>query len=187
MNRFSTKFYFVVWMPILFFTQQVRGQEGCYNCNLDSLTQVYQSATRGAEKVQLLSLLIDLRLLHIHIHQVNENSLDDDSTVAYIRSLLAENDKQKVNDIDAYRNVLEAFEFFYAKKYLDGQQALIKAITLFDKTHKKIPRLLMFARLTYNFAGNQEDRLKYYTQKLQYYLTYGPVENTAPAEACRRA
>ncbi|HEY5463048.1 MAG TPA: ATP-binding protein [Hanamia sp.] len=180
MMNFFKKAAIIFSVSAVFFLQQAFAQDSCYNCNIDSLTQVYQKTKADTEKIKLLTLLIDLRMFHIHIHLVNENSLSDDSSANYIRELIDLGRTQKVNDIEAYKSILDGFNFFDKLDYTNGQNALKKAITLFDISHKKIPLLLMFTRLSYNFVGNQDSRLKYYTDKLKYYLINGPVENTAP-------
>jgi len=179
MMNFFKKAVIIFSVSAVFFLQHAFAQDSCYNCNIDSLTQVYQKTKAGPEKIKLLTLLIDLKMFRIHIHQV-ENSLSDDSSANYIRELIDLSRTQKVNDIEAYKSILDGFNFFDKLDYTNGQNALKKAITLFDISHKKIPLLLMFTRLSYNFVGNQDSRLKYYTDKLMYYLINGPVENTAP-------
>ena len=180
MMNFFKKAVIIFSVSAVFFLQHAFAQDSCYNCNIDSLTQVYQKTKADTEKIKLLTLLIDLRMFHIHIHLVNENSLSDDSSANYIRELIDLGRTQKVNDIEAYKSILDGFNFFDKLDYTNGQNALKKAITLFDISHKKIFRLLSFTRLSYNFVGNQDSRLKYYTDKLKYYLINGPVENTAP-------
>src|SRR5665213_2872207 len=179
MMNFFKKAVIIFSVSAVFFLQHAFAQDSCYNCNIDSLTQVYQKTKAGPEKIKLLTLLIDLKMFRIHIHQV-ENSLSDDSSANYIRELIDLSRTQKVKDIEAYKSILDGFNFFDKLDYTNGQNALKKAITLFDISHKKIFRLLSFTRLSYNFVGNQDSRLKYYTDKLKYYLINGPVENTAP-------
>jgi two-component system NtrC family sensor kinase len=54
------------------------------------------------------------------------------------------------------------------------------AVHAFDKQHKQIYYLLFNMRLYYNRLNDQEARLKFYRQQLEYYQVNGPVENTAP-------
>jgi two-component system, NtrC family, sensor kinase len=184
MNLCFKKAIIVFCLAFVFFVQDAFTQDSCYNCSIDSLTQTYQQSKADAEKIRLLTQLVDLRLIHSNIHQVNENSLKDDSTANYIRSLIDLSKSQKVDNIDAYKNVLDAFIFFNNDDFLNGQNSLKKAIALFDINHKKITYLLFFTRLSYNFGGNQEDRFKYYSERLKYYLANGPVENVASCYHC---
>ena len=52
-------------------------------------------------------------------------------------------------------------------------------MTLFDKQKKVIFKLLLSIRIVFTRLNQQEDRYKYYKEKLDYYLINGPVANTA--------
>ncbi|MDP4286261.1 MAG: ATP-binding protein [Bacteroidota bacterium] len=175
MNIILKKTIIVFCIAAVFFANNACAQDSCYNCNIDSLVLTLKSAKTDAEKIKLLPQLIDLR-----IRLINPVLLTDSSIKNYIGSLIELSKSQKIKNIDAYKSILDGFNFFDKLDYTNGQNALKKAITLFDISHKKIPHLLMFTRLSYNFVGNQDSRLKYYTDKLKYYLINGPVENTAP-------
>lgn len=175
MNIILKKTIIVFCIAAVFFANNACARDSCYNCNIDSLALTLKSAKTDAEKIKLLPLLIDLR-----IRLINPGLLTDSSIKNYIRSLIELSKSQKIKNIDAYKSMLDAFIFFEKKDYLDGQNFLKKSIALFDLDHKKIPYLLWFTRFSYNLAGNQKDRLKYYSDKLKYYLTNGTIENVAP-------
>src|SRR5207253_2695934 len=119
-------------------------------------------------------LLVDLRLLRINVKSFGGNLLTDSLSKSYLNSLIQLNGSQKIKDINAYKTLSAAFNFIDKRDYLAAQNALVRAIALFDVHHKKIPDLLWFARLIYNEAGNQEDKYNFYNDKLKYYLTNGP-------------
>ena len=181
MSRYYQKAVLIISFAFICFQLRVKAQDGCYHCNQDSLTRELQSAKTDEEKIRILELVIDLRLLHINIGtiRVEENVLVDEICSDHIRQLADINNRQKVKDIDAYLKIQEAYDFFRMKDYLKGQNAISQSITLFDRSHKKIPRLLFYARLSYNAQGNQEDRILFFQDKLKYYLANGPVENVA--------
>lgn len=175
MSKLFKKLLIVLCVTAVNFVPQTHAQDSCYNCNVDSLAQTLKAVKTDAEKVKLLKLLIDL-----NIGRINPNLLTDSSIKNYIGSLLELRRSEKIKDIDAYKSLLDAFNFFEKRDYLNGQNSLKKSIELFDLEHKKIPNLLWFSRFAYNLQGNQEDRYKFYSSKLKYYLINGPVENVAP-------
>ncbi|CAN5412867.1 hypothetical protein BH10BAC2_BH10BAC2_42280 [soil metagenome] len=147
-------------------------QDSCYNCKLDSLEAILKTAKTIGKKIELNTLLADLKL--------NTFGSGPDSTVSqYFEALIELSKSQPVKDIDAYKALLEGLHFYTQKDFLNAQNAFKKSIELFDKTHKQIVSLLTVLRLTYNALGTQEDRYKFYADKLQYYLVNGPVGNVA--------
>ncbi len=163
----------------VFFTQNAHAQDNCYKCSMDSLTQLMENAKTDPERVRLLTMLIDLRLLGSNIQHNNHVEMIDYFSLPYLTRLIGLSKSEKVKNIEAYKSLLEAYGFFEKKDYLKAQNSMKKSIELFDQVHKKIPYLILFTRISYNLAGNQEDRLKFYTEKLNYYAKYGPIENVA--------
>jgi len=168
----------------VFISQNVHAQDSCYNCNIDSLTQLMENAKTDPERVRLLTMLIDLRLLGSNIKHNNHVEMIDYFSIPYLTKLIELSKSEKVKNIEAYKSLFEASSFFAKKDYINAQNSMKKSIELFDQVHKKIPYLVLFTRISYNLAGNQEDRLKFYTEKLNYYLKTGPIENVA---ACYHA
>ncbi len=97
-----------------------------------------------------------------------------------VPALLVLNKRLKLIDPAPYQLIGEGNTHWRAKQYVEALQSLQAAIELFDKQHKQILPLLMNMRILYNLMGNQEERLAYYSKKLEYYLVNGPVFNTAP-------
>ena len=172
MNIILKKTIIVFCIAAVFFANNACAQDSCYNCNIDSLTAAMKMAKSNNEKIKLLTLLSDLKLASF-------SQQTDTETTGYIQSLIELSKSQKVKDIDAYKSLLEALYFFKKRDFLNAQNSFKISIALFDKSHKKIPAILAITRLTYNEAGDQEDRYKFYTDKLQYYLIDGPIENVA--------
>ncbi|WP_225975445.1 tetratricopeptide repeat-containing sensor histidine kinase [Panacibacter ginsenosidivorans] len=163
---------FLFFCFLFFVTIHCLAQDSCYNCKLDSLEVALKTAKTIDKKIELITLLADLKL--------NSFGSGADSTVfQYIEALIEFSKSQKIKDIDSYKVLLEGLHFYTKKDFLNAQTAFIKSVELFDKTHKQIVSLLTVLRLTYNALGNQEDRYKLYTDKLQYYLVNGPAGNVA--------
>jgi signal transduction histidine kinase len=162
---------------IIFFLQlsgiTASAQDSCFNCNQDSLGGMLIQAKSDEEKIRLLELLSMLKLGRI-------NRPDDSLAIVYLQSLVDLSRSRKIDNIDAYKSVLEGARFYKKKNFQEAQNAFKFAVALFDKTHRKITVLLLVIRYTHNEIGNQEDRYKYFSEKLHYYLTNGPFENVAP-------
>ena len=173
MIRLFKKYFFLFLCLMCLSVKPVRAQDGCYNCNLDSLDAVLKMAKTDNEKITLLPLLAELRLANITLQT-------DTIARVYLQKLVELGKSNKVENLDAYKMTLEGLLYYEKKDFLNAQTDFKNAISLFDKTHKKITSLLTITRLTYNELSNQEDRYQYYTEKLHYYLTNGPLENVAP-------
>ncbi|HEY5370572.1 MAG TPA: ATP-binding protein [Hanamia sp.] len=180
MNILFKKTRIVLFVTTVFFLQHVNAQDSCYNCNLDSLSAALKTVKSDHEKIKLLYLLIDFNIRKLRV-EINK---PDTLLLGYIQSLIELSKSQKIKDIDAYKSLSDAIHFLEKKDYMAEQNSFKKSIALFDNSHKKIPYLLVTARMAYNDAGNLEERYQYYTDKLKYYLINGPVENVA---ACYHA
>ena len=177
MNTILKKVIVVCCILSLCYAQQTYSQDYCYNCNVDSLDQALLHAKTDSEKINLLTVLIDLKVFDVG----SGESIKNDSIMrVYVQSLVNLSNSNKIRNIEAYKSLSDAFNFIQKKNYLAAQKSFENSVALFDKTHKKMPRLLAAIRYSYNAAGNQEDRLQFYTNKLHYYRINGPVENVAP-------
>jgi two-component system NtrC family sensor kinase len=158
---------------LFFITTHCFAQDSCYNCNLDSLDAALKTAKTIDKKIELTTLLADHRLS-------SAGALGTDTmALQRVESLIEFSKSHTVKNIDAYKVLGEALVLFEKKDYLNAQNAFKKSVELFDKTHKQIVSLLTVLRITYNLVGNQEDRYKFYNDKLQYYLVNGPAGNVA--------
>ncbi len=167
----------LIFYLVVFFVQQAKAQDGCYNCHLDSLSRALNIAKTDPERIKLLTLLVDLRVSSVG----SESGSRSDSLVLLdVQSLIELSNSQRVKDIDAYKRLSDGLHFLHKRNYIGAQNSFKQSISLFDKTHKKIPHLIASIRYIYNLAGNQDERLQFYSDKLFYYLTNGPVENSAP-------
>ena len=181
MDKFFKKSVILIFILFLFQQRTTKAQDGCYNCRIDSLTHALELAESEPLKVKLLTMVIDLRMSTVG----SESAAKSDSLVMLdVQSLIELSKSQSVKNIDAYKCILTGLQFLKKKDYIGAQNSFIESITLFDKTHKKIPRILAPIRYIFNIAGNQEDRLRYYKEKLSYYLINGPVENIASCYHC---
>ena len=166
MNKIFIK-AFLFWIVAIWFAQNAYAQDYCYNCNADSLVRTLQYAKTDSEKIRLLTLLIDLKVFDVGS---GESTKNDSILRNYVQSLLILSKSQKVKDVDAYKSLSDALNLLAKKDYLGAQNSFKKSIALFEKNHKKMPHLIAAVRYTYNAAGNQEERFKFYTEKLHYYL-----------------
>jgi len=145
----------------------VKAQDSCYTCNRDSMIRRLPLVKTNTEKIKLLTLIIDF-------------SPTSDSANYFIGQLIQLNNKNGLIDEAPYQKIFEANNFYFKKKYTNALDAYKVAVELFDKKRKKIPNLLLSIRNLFNLLNIQEERLKYYDEKLKYYLINGPFENTAP-------
>jgi len=109
--------------------------------------------------------------------------LDDYSLLGskpdYVTQLLVLNKRVKVIDPHPYELVQQAATYVHDNKLVQALDATKQAIREFDKQHKAINPLLVYIRLLFNKLNDQEGKLLYYQQRLEYYQVNGPVENTA--------
>ncbi len=141
-------------------------QDNCYSCNRDSLITQLALAKSGAEKIRLLVLIIDF-----------EPTLD--TANYFIKQLIDLNKNYQLIDDAPYKKIQQANDFLRNMQYTQALDSYHNAVELFDKKKKKIASLLLGFRNMYNLLNKQEERYKYYKQKLDYYLVNGPFENTA--------
>lgn len=159
------------------FIQSAHAQDGCYNCSTDSLAAVLSKAKTDEVRIQLLTTLIDLKVFDTGSSESLER---EKQTRDYLQELIELSHLHKIKDIDAYKTLQEASNSLKNKDFKAALGFFTEAVRLFDKTKKKIPRLIAAIRYTFNATGEQEERLRFYSEKLQYYLINGPVENVAP-------
>jgi tetratricopeptide (TPR) repeat protein len=100
-----------------------------------------------------------------------------DSLTYYLKLLKELGNSIKIDNIEAYNFFLEGLESLDNENFVNAEQPFLKSVDLFDKFHKKIPRLLAQLRPVYNHLGRQEARFRFYNEKLKYYLIHGPSEN----------
>ena len=141
-------------------------QDSCYSCNRDSLITQLPLAKSGAEKIKLLILIIDF-----------DPTLD--TANYFIEQLIDLNKNYQLIDDAPYKKIKQANDFHRNKQYTQALESYHNAVELFDKKKKKIVSLLLGFRNVYNLLNKQEERYKYYKEKLDYYLVNGPSENTA--------
>ena len=145
---------------------KINAQDSCYTCNRDSMIKKLPLVKTNTEKIKLLTLIIDF-------------SPTSDSANYFIEQLIQINKKNRLINEEPYQKIVEANNFYFKKQYANALDAYKVAVELFDKERKKIPTLLLGFRNLFNLLNIQEERFKYYDEKLKYYLINGPFENTA--------
>jgi signal transduction histidine kinase len=163
---FINTFLFAVFVQFTF------AQDNCFDCNYDSLVNQLRKQQTDAERIKLLSLLIDL---------TGEPSQEPpERTIKFIDQLVELNKQVKLIDTAPYEIMREGFILWRNGEFKTALNVLQNVIESFDKKNKKMPFLLLFIRILYNRLNVSEERYNFYKQKLDYYLINGPVENTAP-------
>ena len=172
MNQIGKSFFISLILFCAFFHQNGFAQEGCFNCNYDSLVKQLPLKSTDAEKIKLLTLLVDL---------YPEFPIQPpDVMMAYLEQLIALNKKSPVIDSHSYESMYESFVQWRNGSLDNALSNFSKTIDLFDQQKKIIINSLGEIRDLYNRLNRQEERLQYYKRKLDYYLLNGPAENTAP-------
>ena len=141
-------------------------QDNCYSCNRDSLITQIALAKSGAEKIKLLILIIDFEPT-------------SDTANYFIEQLIDLNKNYQLIDDAPYKKIKQANDFHRNMQYTQALESYHNAVELFDRKRKIIVSLLLGFRNVYNLLNKQEERYKYYKEKLDYYLVNGPFENTA--------
>lgn len=138
---------------------------------MDSLQKLLLTTKTAKDSLLILQQLTDIGPIH-----QGETAFYTD----HIPRLLELNKRLKMIDEAPYQLIEEGNKYWQNKQYPEALKSLQASINLFDRQHKQIIPLLMNTRILYNLIGNQEDRLKYFNQKLEYYLVNGPSLNAAP-------
>ncbi|HTK20748.1 MAG TPA: hypothetical protein VL442_14580 [Mucilaginibacter sp.] len=138
---------------------------------MDSLSKLLTLKKTIRDSILILQQMVDVTPIH-----QNELKNYPDET----KPLLELNSRVKLIDPEPYRLIQEGNNYWTKKQYRESLKCLQRAVDIFDKQHKIIIPLLMNMRILYNLLDDQDARLQYYTQKLNYYLVNGPEENAAP-------
>jgi hypothetical protein len=124
-------------VPLLFLflaiTTAAIAQDSCYTCSRDSMITQLPLAKTNEQKIKLLTLIIDF-------------APNADSANLYIQQLIDVNNKQKLINIEPYKNIKEANDFYAKKEYDNALRYYKNAVELFDKRRKKIVNLLLSFR-----------------------------------------
>jgi two-component system NtrC family sensor kinase len=139
---------------------------------IDSLKQVLSSQKTARDSLYVMQKLAD-----------EAWTVDDFmgfGPLDYATPLLKINRRLKLIDPAPYELIQQAMHYNKTKQYRQEITVLQLAIHQFDKQRKIINPILIYMRLLYNATNDQDGRLKFYSDKLEYYQLNGPVENTAP-------
>ncbi len=168
--NYKTCFISIV-LIFIFSIQFAFSQTVNYNYDYDSLAKQLPQKNTDAEKIKLLSLLVDMN---------PEFPIEPQQRViAYLDELIALNKRKAAIDGTPYELMRESYELWRRGDLEKALSKCIKTVELFDKQKKVINPFLNQIRVLYNRLNKQNDRFQYYKTKLDYYLVNGPVENTA--------
>ncbi len=138
---------------------------------MDSLQKILYKQKTAKDSLFILQKLVDFTPVRA------------DETLSYpdhFKMMLELNGRLKLIDPAPYLLVQQGNAYWAKRQYAQSLKSYQDAVTIFDKQHKVIFPLLINMRILYNYLNTQDDRLKYYQQKLEYYQVNGPYENTAP-------
>jgi len=146
-------------------------QKSQFNINFDSLATQLPNQKTKAEKIKSLCLLID---------GMPDFSKDPtDQIMDYLEQLIELNKKNPTIDILPYLKMQECFKQWRNGDYKKALISIQQSIDMFDQQKKIIAPLLLLVRSLHNYLNIQDEKFKFYKEKLNYYLVNGPVENTA--------
>jgi signal transduction histidine kinase len=123
-----------------------------------------------AKKVKLLTYLVEGYYLEEF----------DPKMIELVDQLIKNNEQSKTVNAVPYVKLKEGLINYQKGDFEKTLINLQESVSEFDKEKKVVVNLLSVIRTLHNKLNRQEDRLKYYTEKLNYYQVNGPVENTAP-------
>ena len=138
---------------------------------MDSLSKLLNLKRNTKDSILILQQMVDVTPI-----RQSETAFYPDRT----KLLLELNSRVKLVDPEPYQLIQDGNNYWTKKQYREALNSLKHAVEIFDKQHKSMVPLLMNMRIIYNLLDDQDARLLYYQQKLNYYLVNGPVENTAP-------
>ena len=165
------KFHFISFVLIFIISIQSLFSQ-IVNFNYDSLARQLPLKTTDAEKIKLLSLLVDRN---------PEFAIEPQQRLmTYLDELIALNKKKAAIDGTPYELMRESYKLWRMGDLENALSGCKRTVEIFDKQNKVINPLLNQIRVLYNRLNKQNDRFQYYKTKLEYYLLNGPVENTAP-------
>jgi two-component system NtrC family sensor kinase len=171
----KTLFLIIIFLFVVSI-QTTPAQDSHYNYNYDSLALQLNKPQTDAERVKLLMFLVDIAPKH--------TDAPPEKTLEYLVQLIHYNGSIKLIDSAPYEFMLEGYSIWRKSEYGKALTSLKNAVVLFDRQKKIIVTLLIEIRLLFNRLHLQEERYKFYKEKLDYYLINGPVENTAACYYC---
>ncbi len=149
----------------------VLAQNDFAHAAMDSLQKVLATQRTAKDSLLTLQKLVDF------------TPVRSDETLPYpdhYKTLLELNEKLKLIDPAPYLLMQQGNAYWAKRQYAKSLKSFQDAVELFDKQHKTIFPLLINMRILYNFLNDQDARLHYFQQKLEYYQVNGPYQNTAP-------
>jgi len=161
----------VILLAFSLFAGTCLAQNDFAHAAMDSLQKILHTQKTPRDSLLTLQKMVDFT----PIRQDETSGFPD-----HVGMLLRLNKQLKLIDPAPYLLIQQGNVYWAKRQYAPALKSLQDAVTLFDKQHKAIFPLLLNIRILYNFLNTQEDRLKYYQQKLEYYQLNGPYENTAP-------
>ncbi|MEN9685355.1 MAG: hypothetical protein RLZZ28_1141 [Bacteroidota bacterium] len=154
--------------------QTAHAQMEVENKQQDSLKAAFETAKTDQEKIKILEPLLDFALRFGGFERIVLSFREK-----YLKSYVLIGEKTGIKNIHAYRLWYDGAHHFDESKYKVSLGEILASINLFDQVNKDMPHLISFPRLLYNILNLQDERIKFYNDKLKYYLVNGAVENTA--------
>jgi two-component system NtrC family sensor kinase len=158
----KNKLLFLTILLSLFSLQFTHAQK--YQSIGDRLEARLPEQKTAKDSIAILQQLVD-------IDPTNRNNED------YVQHLLKLKDRGKITDLNTYLLLQKVQEYTASKDFTKAIAIIQQVVSEFDKQHKVITWYLNALKDDYDAVGDQEARLKYFQQKLEYYQVNGPYEN----------
>ena len=152
--------------------QLTYAQDSRYDYDYDSLAHQLNKSQTDTERIKLLASLVDLA-------PESGQFIATEKTIEYLGQLVEYNKRVHFMNGAPYQVWLEGYVAWRKGALQEALAHLKKAVELFDQQKKTMFKLLFSIRILYNQLNQQEERYKFYKEKLDYYSVNGPVENTA--------
>jgi signal transduction histidine kinase/DNA-binding NarL/FixJ family response regulator len=146
----------------------------CVDCNPDSLRKELMEPISDSVRIYILAELIN--------GEVYPQSLEGGLVFRYIHLLDSLNRRLNLIDFSPYALIRLGCEQWRKNEGEKAINTFKEAIRIFDQQDRIAGNnsLLTAIREFYNVNSWHEERLNFYTEKLNYYLQHGPWQNTAP-------
>ena len=140
----------------------------------DSLKAIYPLLKTKSEKLEVLHGIVDYQLRFGAFERMPKIYIE-----TYLSDFVKLGEELKFKNIEAYKCWYKGAVSVNNSSYDSALTQIKKSISLFDEENKNIPHLISFIRLAFNALNQQEERISFYNDKLDYYLIKNLTENVA--------
>ena len=153
---------------MLFLTLYFRGNTLAQNSMKDSLRLQIAKETNDTSRIKLL------------IRLWSEYEDFDSLNIRYLKEALDLSLKTKFRYGLAYGKYYDVLELRRNGRYDEAIDKCKQCIASLDSLHVIVGKPLANIRILFNLAGKQEERFRFYSEKVAYYREHGPAGNLGP-------